>query len=113
LVANKEMLDTLLSFKQDKEIDLGKLGSLIANKKIDIKGNIKDQYSKATQVGNTNIDELKAVVEKIIAANPNVVEEYKKGKTNVVGFFVGQAMKETKGQADPRTLNQVVLDLLK
>ncbi len=113
LVANKEMLDTLLSFKQDKEIDLGRLGSLIANKKIDIKGNIKDQYSKATQVGNTNIDELKAVVEKIIAANPNVVEEYKKGKTNVVGFFVGQAMKETKGQADPRTLNQVVLDLLK
>jgi len=94
------------------KIDLNKLASLIANKKIDITGDIKGEYLKATQVGNTNTDELKTVIEKIIAANPDVVAEYKKGKTGVAGFFVGQAMKETHGQADPRTLNQIVTDLL-
>ncbi|KKU30358.1 MAG: Glutamyl-tRNA(Gln) amidotransferase subunit B, organellar chromatophore, partial [Candidatus Collierbacteria bacterium GW2011_GWE1_46_18] len=35
-----------------------------------------------------------------------------KGKTNVAGFFVGQAMKETQGKADPKTLNSVVLEIL-
>ncbi|HAS68648.1 TPA: hypothetical protein DCS00_00560, partial [Candidatus Collierbacteria bacterium] len=44
---------------------------------------------------------------------PDIVADYKKGKTNVAGFFVGQAMKETKGQADPQTLSKIVLDLLK
>ncbi|HEX9008615.1 MAG TPA: hypothetical protein VF837_05130 [Patescibacteria group bacterium] len=45
-------------------------------------------------------------------ANPQIVADFKKGKTTVAGFFVGQAMRETKGQADPKTLNQLVLELL-
>jgi len=61
---------------------------------------------------STNADELKVVVKKIIADNPSIVAEYKKGKTNVLGFFVGQAMKETKGQADPKTLSEILLSLL-
>jgi aspartyl-tRNA(Asn)/glutamyl-tRNA(Gln) amidotransferase subunit B len=52
---------------------------------------------------------LSSLIETILAANPKQVEEYRSGKTKVVGFFVGQIMKETKGQANP----QVVNDLLK
>ncbi len=95
-----------------QKIDLNKLASLIANKKIDITGDIKGEYLKATQVGNTNADELKKVIEKLITDNPSLVADYKAGKTNLAGFFVGQAMKETKGQADPKTLNSLVLELL-
>ncbi|HSV94862.1 MAG TPA: Asp-tRNA(Asn)/Glu-tRNA(Gln) amidotransferase subunit GatB [Spirochaetia bacterium] len=112
IVASDEMLSIIRKFHDDKDIDINKLASLLANKKIETIGDIKGEYQKATQIGNTNTEELKSIVEKIIDANPNIVADYKKGKTNVAGFFVGQAMKETKGQADPRTLNQVVRNLL-
>ena len=52
---------------------------------------------------------LSSVIEKVLAANPKQVAEYRSGKTKVMGFLVGQIMKETKGQANP----QVVNDLLK
>lgn len=112
IYGNTEALSVINKFKNDKDIDINKLASLLANKKIDAKENIKEAYLKITKVGNTNAGELKNVIEKIIKENPEVVAEYKKGKTNVVGFFVGQAMKETKGSADPKTLNQLILSEL-
>ena len=48
----------------------------------------------------------------IINANPKAVEDYKKGKSNAVGFLVGQLMKETKGQANPKTANGLVKSAL-
>jgi len=115
--AHKNAMETIKTVATANEkIDIKKLASLIVNGKL-VYANDKDlllkQYQELTKVGNTNTEELKAVVEKIIADNPDVVSEYKKGKTNVAGFFVGQAMKETKGQADPQTLNKIVLDILK
>ena len=112
LYANPELLTAINKFRDDKDIDITKLASLLANKKIDASGDIKGDYLKATEVGNTNVDELKAVIEKLITDNPNLVADFKAGKTNVAGFFVGQAMKATQGKADPRTLNQLVTDLL-
>ena len=41
---------------------------------------------------------IEAVVDKVIAANPKAVEDFKKGKTNVIGFLTGQVMKESKGK---------------
>jgi len=106
---------SLIAFEQNKDhegIDKTKLASLIANKKIDVDQDVISQYNKLGQVGITDKSELEAVVRKILEANPEVVQEYKKGKTNVAGFFVGQAMKETQGKADPKTLNSVVLEIL-
>jgi len=56
--------------------------------------------------------ELLDVVKRVIAANPASVADYRKGKKKVLGFLVGQAMKETKGQADPRILNELFLQEL-
>ena len=55
---------------------------------------------------------LEAAVHKIIAANPGQVAEYKAGKVKLLGFFVGQVMKETKGQANPGVLNDLVKKIL-
>ena len=55
---------------------------------------------------------IKEIVKKIVDANPNQVEAYKNGKTNLLGFFVGQVMKETKGRANPKTVNEFVRQML-
>lgn len=109
---NDAALKIILDLRSDKDIDINKLSSLIVNAKIDISKEVKAQYQSLTKVGNTNKDELKIIVQRIVEANPNVVAEYKKGKTNVLGFFVGQAMKETKGQADPKTLSELIQESL-
>jgi aspartyl-tRNA(Asn)/glutamyl-tRNA(Gln) amidotransferase subunit B len=62
------------------------------------------------QVSDTKA--LEAVLQKIFDANPGQVEQFKAGKDKLMGFFVGQAMKETKGQANPAILNELVKKLL-
>ena len=51
---------------------------------------------------------LEPVVDAILAANPGQVESYRRGKQGLLGFFVGQVMKETKGAADARVVNELV-----
>ena len=51
---------------------------------------------------------LEKLAEEIIAANPKQVEQYRAGKTTMLGFFVGQVMKASKGQANPQMVNEVV-----
>ncbi len=58
------------------------------------------------QVSDTG--ELEAIVDKILAENPDEVAAYRGGKTGLMGFFVGQVMKETKGQANPKVVNEVL-----
>ncbi|HEY1428343.1 MAG TPA: hypothetical protein VGF18_02140, partial [Candidatus Tumulicola sp.] len=47
-------------------------------------------------------------VDEVLAANPNVVADYRAGKTNVTGFLVGQIMKASRGKADPALVNDVL-----
>jgi aspartyl-tRNA(Asn)/glutamyl-tRNA(Gln) amidotransferase subunit B len=51
---------------------------------------------------------LEPIVDAVIAANPGQVAAYRGGKEGLLGFFVGQVMKETKGQSDPRAVNELV-----
>ncbi len=56
--------------------------------------------------------ELKKVIEEVIAANPQSVEDYRNGKEKAIGFLVGQTMKAMKGKADPAAVNQLLKDML-
>ena len=60
----------------------------------------------------TDVDAIRKMVEEVVANNPNQVEQYKSGKTNILGFFVGQIMKATKCRANPKTVNEILLELL-
>jgi aspartyl-tRNA(Asn)/glutamyl-tRNA(Gln) amidotransferase subunit B len=51
---------------------------------------------------------LNELIDRILAANPRQISEYRSGKTKVFGFFVGQVMKETKGQANPKVVNDLL-----
>ena len=55
---------------------------------------------------------IKEIVQKVVDANPAQVEAYRNGKTNLLGFFVGQIMKETKGRANPKTVNELLKGIL-
>lgn len=55
---------------------------------------------------------LAAIIEKIVEANPQAVADFKAGQAKALGFFVGQVMKETQGQANPQLVNKLVREKL-
>ena len=56
--------------------------------------------------------EIEALIKSVLQKNEGMVNDYKKGKDKLFGFFVGQVMKESKGKANPQLVNQVLKDLL-
>lgn len=60
----------------------------------------------------TDTDAIAAQIEQIIAAHPDQVEEYRGGKTKVLGFFVGQVMRATQGKANPQLVNKILKEKL-
>jgi aspartyl-tRNA(Asn)/glutamyl-tRNA(Gln) amidotransferase subunit B len=65
------------------------------------------------QVAVSDLGELEPLLEKVIAANEPQVAQFRAGKEGVLGFLVGQVMKETKGQANPRVVNERLREKLK
>jgi len=83
---------------------------------------LKDLYDKAFAAGEdfpavyerekpqqiTDTAAIERLIDEVIAANPKQVEQYRAGKTTIIGFFVGQAMKASKGQAKPELVNEIL-----
>ncbi|HEX9959051.1 MAG TPA: Asp-tRNA(Asn)/Glu-tRNA(Gln) amidotransferase GatCAB subunit B, partial [Fibrella sp.] len=61
---------------------------------------------------NRNTDALQSLIDQTLAAWPDKVEQYRKGKKNLLGLFVGEVMKKSKGSADPKLVNQLVVKTL-
>lgn len=71
----------------------------------------KDARSIVTEKGMGQISdagELDKLVARVVAANPGPAEELRQGREKVLGFFVGQIMKETRGQANPQVVNELL-----
>ncbi len=97
-------------------IDKGTISSAIAKKVLEeLFEEPKDPEEIIKEKGWIQISDegaIKEVVLKIIEANPQSVADYKAGKDKAVGFLVGQAMKETKGKANPQMLNKMFIEEL-
>ena len=97
-------------------IDKGTISSAIGKKVVEeLFENPKDPEEIIKEKGWIQISDegaIKEVVDKIIANNPQSVADYKAGKDRALGFVVGQAMKETKGKANPQMLNKMFLEIL-
>ena len=61
----------------------------------------------------TDSGAIEAMIDEVIAANPGQVEQFRAGKEKVLGFFVGQIMKQSKGKANPGQVNQMLREKLK
>jgi aspartyl-tRNA(Asn)/glutamyl-tRNA(Gln) amidotransferase subunit B len=104
---------------------LGELAGLIV--KSEISGKLaKEIFAKMIETGESaraiidreglkqisDTTALAQIADEVIAANPKQAEQYKSGKTTVLGFFVGQVMKATKGQANPAAVNEILREKL-
>ena len=98
-------------------IDKGTISSSIGKKVLEeLFENPKDPEEIIKEKGWIQISDegaIKEVVMKVLEANPQSIADYKAGKDRALGFLVGQAMKETKGKANPKMLNEMFLEELK
>ena len=98
-------------------IDKGTISSSIAKKVLDeMFKEAKEPQKIIEEKGWIQISDegaIKEVVLKVLEANPQSIADFKAGKDKAVGFLVGQAMKETKGKANPQMLNKMFLEELK
>ncbi len=98
-------------------IDKGTISSSIAKKVlVEMFEHPRDPEDIIDEKGWVQISDegaIKEVVLKVLEANPKSVADYKGGKEKALGFLVGQAMKETRGKANPQMLNQMFLEELK
>ena len=62
------------------------------------------------QINDTKL--IESIIKKAMEENPKAVEQYKKGKKGVMGFFIGAVMRETKGKANPKLANEIARKLL-
>ncbi len=69
---------------------------------------VKDIIDEKGLVQISNTSEIEIFINKVLEDNPENVEKYKMGKTKLLGFFIGEVMKATKGKANPGLLNQIV-----
>jgi aspartyl-tRNA(Asn)/glutamyl-tRNA(Gln) amidotransferase subunit B len=67
---------------------------------------VYDEEGRPQQSSDTSA--LEKIIDQVIAANSKEVEQYRAGKKTVIGFFVGQVMKLSKGQANPQLVNQLL-----
>ena len=123
-IINEQKL-TFADFPVSPE-NLGKLINLIATNKISSKiakdvfpimlEENKDPNIIVDEKGLKQITDTSAIesaIDKVINNNPSQVEEFNSGKDKVIGFLVGQVMKETKGKANPQMVNEILRNMLK
>ena len=64
-------------------------------------------------IQNSNEDEMASIVDAVLEENPATIEQYRAGRTNVVGFLVGQCMKRSKGKGNPQIISKLLMERLK
>ncbi len=98
------------------KIDSGDLSGKMAKEVFEAlwhkEGTVAEIIEKRGLKQVTDTKAIEELCQKIIDANPNQLEQYRSGKDKLFGFFVGQVMKESKGQANPEQVNEILKKLL-
>ena len=99
-----------------KEIEKGTISNTAAKKVFDeILETGKEVADIIKEKGLAQVndeDEIKKIVEEVLNQNQKSIEDYKNGKTNALGFLVGQVMKASKGKANPQIINKLIIEAL-
>lgn len=106
-----ENLGKLVAMIQSGDIS-GKIAKQVFSHMFDEGGDPEKIVAEKGLKQVTDSSAIEAEVEKVLAANPEQVEQFRGGKTKVLGFLVGQVMRETRGKANPAMVNKVLKDKL-
>jgi aspartyl-tRNA(Asn)/glutamyl-tRNA(Gln) amidotransferase subunit B len=99
-------------------IDAGKLSTSVASSRLFPVFLVRHDESPLKLAEELNLiqdsdeDEIKAIISDVIKQHVNEAERYKNGEKQLVGFFMGQLMKASKGKADPKVANKLMRELL-
>jgi len=98
-------------------IDQGKISSTVASQKIfpemlNSDESVIDIAERLNVIQVSNKGDITGFIEEVIQSNPSEVERYKNGEKQLIGFFMGQLMKASKGKADPKVANALLRDKL-
>ena len=102
-----EDLGELIDLIEDSTIS-GKIAKNVFEEMFKTKKKAKDIIEKKGLKQITNIDEIEAIIDKVLNNNKDKVEEYKSGKEKLFGYFIGQVMQETEGTANPGIVNEIL-----
>lgn len=111
-IVTPKMMSKLLSLLS-KNVISGKIAKTVLSKMVETG---KDPETIVEEEGLTQVTdtaEIEKIVDEVLAANPETVEEIKSGKGKAKGFLVGQIMKASKGKANPQVVNQILDTKLK
>jgi aspartyl-tRNA(Asn)/glutamyl-tRNA(Gln) amidotransferase subunit B len=109
-VSSSQMGELLALIEQD--VISGKIAKTVFDEMVASGKNPKEIVEQKGLVQVTDESAIESVVDKVLANSPAEVEGYKSGKTKLMGFFVGQVMKETKGKANPQMVNKLLKNKL-
>ena len=107
-----DRLATLIARIKDNTIS-GKIAKAVFEAMIEDSSNVDDIIEAKGLKQITDIGEIAKLVNEIIANNPEQVEQFREGKEQVLGYLVGQAMKLSRGKANPGQVNQILREKLK
>ena len=107
-----EMLGQLLQRIEDNTIS-GKIAKDVFEAMWNGEGTADEIIEKKGLKQITDTGAIEAICDEVIAANPDQVEQYRAGKDKLIGFFVGQVMKASKGKANPGQVNKILTEKLK
>lgn len=105
------MVAEMLNLLED-DIISGKIAKTVFEEMEKTGKNPKTIVEEKGLVQITDTSEIELEVDRVLGANPSQVEEYKGGKVKVIGFFVGQIMRATKGKANPDLVNRLLKEKL-
>jgi len=105
-----EAFAELINLLEEKKIT-GKIAKDILPKMI-VNGQRPTQIIESEGIKRVDDSDIEAIIEKVINDNSSEVERYKNGEQKLFGFFVGQVMRESSGQADPAITNKILKERL-
>ncbi|MER3433658.1 MAG: Asp-tRNA(Asn)/Glu-tRNA(Gln) amidotransferase GatCAB subunit B [Leptolyngbya sp. ERB_1_1] len=107
LALKPETLAELIGLIEDGTIS-NKIGKDILPELLKTGGSAKELIEKKGLIQISDVGAIESAIDAVLAANLNELEQYRGGKTKLLGFFVGKVMKETGGRADPKLTNQLL-----
>ncbi len=111
IALNPTNLAELITLIEDSTIS-GKIAKDILPELLTQGGSAKELVERKGLIQISDTEALVAIIEQVLQANPKELEQYRNGKTKLIGFFVGQVIKQTGGRADPKLTNQLLAQKL-